>query len=165
MELLKLLSASEIFAQVISFLLLLFLLRVFFWKKMLGLLDARKERIAAGIKKIEDSQREVAKLKSDYETKLDEIEITAKARIQEALEQGRKITEEVRKKAHEEAQDIIENSRANIKFELGKAKEELKEQIIDLTIKATESIIQEKLTEEDDKKLVGDFLDRIDEIE
>jgi len=164
MELLKLLSASEIFAQVISFLLLLFLLRIFFWKKVLGLLDARKERIAQGLKRIEDSQREITQLKSDYEAKLDAIEVTAKARIQEAVEQGRKITEEVRKKAHEEAQDIIENSRANIKYELGKAKEELKEQIIDLTIKATESVIQEKLTEEDDKKLVGDFLDRLDKI-
>ncbi|MDD5595857.1 MAG: F0F1 ATP synthase subunit B [Candidatus Omnitrophica bacterium] len=164
MELLKLLSASEIFAQVVSFLLLLFLLRIFFWKKVLGILDARKERIADGLKRIEDSQAEVAKLKSDYEAKLGAIEVIVREKIQEATEQGRKITEEVRKKAYEEAQDIIENSRTNIKYELAKAREELKEQIIDLTIKATENLIQEKLTEEDDKKIVENFLEKIDKV-
>ena len=35
------LSTNELVAQVISFLILLFLLRIFAWKKMLGFLDQR----------------------------------------------------------------------------------------------------------------------------
>ena len=41
-ELLKLLSGSEIVAQIISFLLLFFLLRAFAWKRFLAVLDARR---------------------------------------------------------------------------------------------------------------------------
>jgi len=164
MELLKLLSANEIIAQVISFLLLLFLLRIFAWKKLLKLLDDRKNRIASEFKNIEDTKQEIAQLKAGYDAKLLNIDEIARVKIDEAVASGRDITDEIRKKAHEEAQEIINNAKRDIKYELDKAKEELKDKIIDLTMSATEIVIQEKLTGEDDKKLVKDFLDKVDEL-
>ena len=164
MEFLKLLSTNEIIAQVISFLLLLFLLRIFAWKKLLKLLDDRKEKIASEFKSIDDAKLEISKLKTDYEARISNIEETAKVKIEQALENGRKITEEVREKAHEEAQGIINSAKKDIKYELEKAKEELKDKIIDLTISAAEMVIQEKLTAEDDKKIVKDFLEKVDEL-
>ncbi len=165
MELLKMFSASEIVAQIISFLILLFLLRKFAWGKIQSVLDARKERIASELQRIEEVKRDVALLKSDYESKLNKIEDQARLKIQEAFSEGKRITEEIRKDAYRNAQDIIEQSRANVKYELVKAKQELKEKIIDLVITATESVIQDKLDEEDDKKLVREFLTRIDSAE
>ena len=164
MDLLKMLSTNEVIAQVISFLILLFLLRIFAWKKLLGLLDARKERIASEFKQIDDTRREVAKLKTDYEAKISSIEETAKAKIQEAIDEGKKITEEVRKEANQEAQDIINNAKKNIQYEISKAKEELKEKIVDLTISATENMIKEKLTEKQDRKIVEGFLESVDKL-
>jgi F-type H+-transporting ATPase subunit b len=164
MELLKLLNASEVVAQVVTFLLLLFLLRIFAWKKLLAVLDARKNRIASEFKKIEETKQEVAALRSDYQERLAKIEEIAGQKIEEALAQGKKITEEVRKKALEEAAEIIENAKVNIKYELAAAKEELKAKIVDLTISATQHIIREKLTSEDDNKLVEDFLKDVDQV-
>ncbi len=162
MELLKLLSTNEIIAQVISFLLLLFLLRIFAWKKLLKLLDERKNRIASEFKTIEDAKLEISNLKADYESKLSDIEKTAKLKIEEAITSGRDITDEIRKKANEEAQEIINNAKKDIRYELDKAKDELKDKIIDLTMSATEIVIQEKLTGEGDKRIVKDFLDKVD---
>ena len=165
MELLKLLSASEIAAQIISFLLLLFILRIFAWKPLLKLLDERKTRIAEGFKKIEDTQAELSALKAKYEEELGSIEQKAREKIQEAIQQGQKASEEIKQKAKQEANRIIESAKEDIKFEISRAKEELKDQIVDLTIKATEQIIQEKLTEKQDRKLIYDFLKGVDEIE
>ena len=158
------LSASEIAAQIIGFLLLLLLLRIFAWKKILGLLDERKARIASEFKNIEDTKNELSRLNSEYAAKMAKIEEAANRKIQEAIAEGRKITDEVRKKAHEEAQDIINNAKENIRHELSRAKEELKEQVIDLSIKATEAVIREKLTGEDDRKIINEFLEQIDEV-
>lgn len=162
MELLKLLSANEIVAQIASFLILLFLLRIFAWKKILQILDERKERIASGLKQIEDSKSEIARIKSDYEARMSEIEETANRKIQEAIAAGRQITEEVRKKACAEAEVIIDNAKQNVQSELFKAKEALKEEIVNITIKAASNIIEEKLTEEQDRKMVEDFIERIE---
>ena len=164
MGLLELISANEVVAQVISFLILLFLLRIFAWKKILKLLDERKEKILGEFKKIEDTKAEISGLKADYEVKLASINEITEKRIEEAVAEGRKITDEVRKEAQLNAQLIINDAKESIKYELSQAKEELKIKIVDLTIRAAENVIQEKLTEEGDKKLVEQFLDKIDEI-
>ncbi len=163
MGILKQLNASEIFAQIISFLILFFILRVFAWKRLLKLLDERKARIAADFAKIEQAKESVSQLKNDYQAKLDNIDQVALSKVHEAIAEGRKITDEVRKSAHLEAQEIIENARQNIRHELTKAKEELKDKVIDLTIKVAEDIIREKLTGGQDRKLVREFLDKVDE--
>jgi F-type H+-transporting ATPase subunit b len=164
MEILKFLSTSEIVAQVLSFLILLFIIKRFAWQKILFFLDTRKNRIAAEFKHIDDTKAEIAKLQVDYEAKLAAIEQAAQKIIQESVAQGKIVSEEARKKAQLDAQGIIENAKQSIKYELAKAKEELKEEVIDLTIRATENLIQQRLTADDDKKLVRDFLEGIDKI-
>ena len=90
MELLKLLSTNEIVAQVLGFLLLLILLRLFVWKTILDLLDQRKERIASEFRKIDESKAEIEKLKAEYDAKLAVIEDSANRKIQEALAEAKK---------------------------------------------------------------------------
>ncbi|MFA6079198.1 MAG: F0F1 ATP synthase subunit B [Candidatus Omnitrophota bacterium] len=165
MELLKMLSANEVVAQIVSFLLLLVLLRTFAWKKLLGSLDARRDKIVSEFKAIEDTKAEIAVLKEDYEKRIALSEQAARARIQDAIAEGKKITEDVKKKAELAAGSIIEKANENIKYELDKAKAELKDTMIDMTILATEKIIQEKLTGDGDRKLVEEFLKRVDKIE
>lgn len=163
MDLLKQLSTNEIVAQIISFLLLLFILRIFVWKKFLKLLDDRKEKIASEFKKIEEIQAGLAKTKAEYEKHLLSIEDLKRVKIQEGVREAGKLAEEIRKKAHEDSQRIIENARESVRFEVAKAKEEIREKIVELAIKAAEDVIEEKLTEEKDEKLVREFIKRIDE--
>lgn len=158
MEILKMLSASQVFAQAISFLLLLVLLRVFFWKKFLSLLDQRAARISKELRDIEDAKNDTARIQAEYEKKVSEIEGYARERIKEAVEQGRKANEEMRKKAHEQAQDIIENAKEGVKYELSQVREKLKDEIVDIAIRAAETVIREKFTEDDDRKIVEDFI-------
>jgi len=161
-ELLKMLSANEIFAQILSFFLLLFLLRHFAWKKILGLLDQRKEKISSQLKEIDDTKIQIAKLKADYESKIASIQEQVQARIKEAIEEGKKINAEIRKKAHEDAQDIITDARNQVKYELSKVQEQLKDKIVDIALGAAQSVIQERLTEDDDRKIVENFIKEIE---
>ncbi len=162
MDLLKQFSTSEIFAQIVGFLLLLFLLRAFAWKKLLKLLDDRRERIASEFKKIEDTQAEIAKLRAEYDKKLSDIDETSRTKIQEAMARAKQLAEEVRESSQRQARKILEKAEESIGIELAKAKEELKNKVIDLTINTTEKIIKEKLTEEKDRKLVSEFIEEID---
>lgn len=162
MELLSLLNAHEIVAQMISFLILLFILRLVAWKRVLAFLDSRKERIAGQLRDAENARLAAQEIKTDYESKLSKIDDEANRRIKQAVDEGRLLQDDLKKSAHLEAQRIIDDARVNIKYELSKVKEELKEHIIDLSIKAAESVIQEKLTEKEDRKLVKDFLDKVE---
>ncbi|HAH19787.1 MAG TPA: ATP synthase F0 subunit B [Candidatus Omnitrophica bacterium] len=156
------LDFQQVLTQAVGFLILLGLLKLFFWKPVISLLDQRKEKIAAEFKHIEDAKAELATLKAEYETRLASIEEIARQKIKEAVEEGKRITDELKSKAEEQARQIIESGRENIRQELLKTKQELKSHIVDLALRATESIILEKLTADHDKKLVEDFLDKID---
>ena len=162
MELLKLLSANEIIAQVINFLLLLILLRVFFWKRVLKLLDERRDRISSQLENIENTKKEVEKLKDDYQKELSAIEGMKKLKIQEGIEGGRKEASEIKREALLNAQKIMDSAESDIKQEIAKARDALKDEIVNLTISGVENVVGEKLTEEGDRKLVRDFLDNME---
>ena len=164
MDLLKSLSTSEIVAQIISFLLLMALLRVFAWKKLLKLLDDRRARIASEFKKIEDTQAAVERMRSDYDKKLADIEAESRAKIQEAINEGKQVSQEIRENARQEARAILDKAQENIENEIAKAKHELKEKIVELTIGTTEKLLKEKITGEKDKKLASDFLDELEKV-
>lgn len=164
MGLLKMLSASEIFAQVLSFFLLLFLLKLFAWKKILNLLDQRKEKIRSEFEKIENSKLEISKLKADYESKMLSIHEQAEVKIREAIEEGRKLNAQMRKQAHEDAQDIINDARKQVKHEISQVQEKLKDRIVDIALDAARNVIQEKLTEDGDRKIVEDFIKEMEDV-
>lgn len=134
------------------------------WKRLLRLLDERKERITSEFKAIEDAKRDVAGIKAAYDEKIALIGEEAKKRIHEAVNEGAKITESMRKKAQEEAEDIIESAKAAMKEDLAEAKVELREELVNITIKAAENIIEKKLTADEDRKIVENFLDKMDKI-
>lgn len=161
MGLLKLLNTNELIAQIICFLIFLAIMRVFLWKRFLGILDKRREAVSSEFKRIEESKEALSRIRSEYETKLAEIDIEAKEMILEASEMGRKAADQIIAKAEQDSGKLIEKAKANIKDELAKAKDELKDSVVDLTIQVAEKIIQEKLSEKSDRKLVEDFIDGI----
>ena len=158
MELLKLLNTNELVSQIACFLILLAILRVFLWKNFLGILDKRKEAISSEFKNIEETKELISNIKTEYAKKLTEIDIEAKMMMQAAMVEARKVAEEIRVKAERDGEKFLENTRANLKDEIAKAKEELKDKIVDLTIQIAEKVIQEKLSEASDRRLVEDFI-------
>ena len=164
MELLKLLDTSQIIAQIISFVILFFILRLFLWRRFLKVLDGRKEHIASELKKIEESKAEAAALKADYETRLEKIDRIAHARIEEAVLEGKRMASEIKNDADAQARKIIEKSEEALRAEFSRAREELRDQIVDITISAAEKVVEEKLTEKGDRKIVEDFLNRLDKM-
>ena len=162
MELLKMLSANEIVAQILCFLLLFAVLRVVLWRKFLDILDARKARIAGEFAAAEAMRDTLAAAKADYESRIANIDEEAKARTLEAVELGRKLAEKIRVKAEADSDKIISSAKESVRAEIAKAKEEIKDSVVDLAISAAQEVISERLSEEGDRKIVEDYLSRID---
>jgi F-type H+-transporting ATPase subunit b len=164
MELLKLLNANEVIVQVLTFLILFFLLRRFFWKKFLKVLDDRKERISSEFKNIETQKAQIEDMHNEYLKKIKAIEDSQKARIQEAIKEGQRLTEELKKKAEDGSARIVENARNEARSEFAKAKEALKGEVTDLVLDATTRLLEEKVSAEKDKQFVREFIDELDKV-
>lgn len=149
-------------AQVVGFLLLLFLLHRFAWGKISNFLQARQHGIQSTISKIEKDQKDLESRIRDYEQKVAEIEKLAdrikQQQVQEALEQRRVVLEE----AQRQATELIEKARRDIEIEKDKAILDLKRQIVQLTLAATERILDQTVDEKVHGSLVEQYLVELD---
>lgn len=164
MEVFKMLNVGQLVAQIANFLLLFFLLKFFVWKKVLVLLDERREGVVRDRSTIDATLAQTQALKVDYEAKLAAVDAEARLRVEEAIKDGKRTAQEIKKEAQLGAHKILQTAREQTRHELARAKEDLKDEIVDLVLKTTEHVIEEKLTPEEDRKIAQSFLDKIGKV-
>ena len=156
------LDVQQIISQALSFLILLWILRRFAWKPLLDVLDARRARIAQEFHQAAQTKAELARLQEDYGRRLAMIEDEARAKIQQAVLEGKRIATEMQEQARAQGYELLAKSKETVELELAKAKVTLRDQLAALTVGAVERILREKLDAEKDKRLVTAVLDELE---
>jgi F-type H+-transporting ATPase subunit b len=159
------LELGQVITQIIGFLLALFILKRFAWKPLLGILEERRSKIKSEYDKIDEEKNIVKGLSSDYEAKLKDIEGLARQKILEASKEGQQMSNQIKENARKDALEIMSRSKEDIQRELEKAKVQLKNELVDLSLRAAEKIIREKLDAEKDRMLISDFIQGLEKIE
>jgi F-type H+-transporting ATPase subunit b len=157
----NLIDPKQVITQIIGFLLLVWLLRQFAWGPLLGMLEARRQKIAGEFQEADRRKAEAAELKARYEADLRGIEAQARQRLNEAMAEGQKIADEIKVQAHAEAQRRLERATEEIARENEKAKEILKERMIALSLRAAEKILRQKLDDSTQRRLATEFVDEV----
>ncbi len=139
-----------IFWMTVSFLILLFLLRKFAWAPILLALKQREDSIDDALKMAEKAREEMAQLKSKNDELLKEARADREILMKEARAARDQMIEDAKAKAVIEGQRILEMANENAAREISAAKEDLKNQLAEFSLKIAEQILKEKLS--DDKK-------------
>ena len=156
------LELQQILSQAISFLLLLFVLRKFAWKPVLTLLDERQARIKRDLEEAEKQKTEMVRLKEDYSVRIAKIEEEARAKIQQSVNDGKRIAMEIQEEARAASQDIVAKSKETVELEIAKAKVTLRNEVIGMAMRSVERILDQKLDDKTDKRLVDSALDELE---
>jgi len=151
--------------QMVNFLLLLYLLYRFCYKPILGFLDARSQEVKDTLDGADQTKQEAEGLFERYKEKMDGSEEESADIIRNAVNEGDQQKREIIAAAKEEARTMVEDAKQDILREQRKAIKELREETINLSLMAASRIIQHKLTEEDDRKLVTRFIDDLEELD
>ena len=154
---------QQILSQVLSFLILLWILRRFVWRPLLTILDQRRAHIEEELRQAAQRKAELAQLQEDYTRRIATIEGEARAKIQQAILEGKRIAIEIQEQAREQAQSIFEKSKETMELELAKAKVVLRDQVAAMTVEATQQILRRKLDEKTDRQLVDDVLAELEQ--
>ena len=157
----QLIDVRQVLTQILGFLLLVWILRQTAWGPLLGMLEARRQKIAGEFQEAERRKAEAAELKVRYEGELKGIEVQARQRLLDAIAEGEKVAAEIRAQAQVEAQRRLERATEEIERENEKAKEILKERIIALSLGAAEKILRENLDEATQRRLATEFVDEV----
>lgn len=156
-------TLEELSIQVVGFLILFVILKNIAWRPLLKMLDERRAHIEAELQRLAQHEAELARLQTDYHQRLAKIEEEARAKIQQAILDGKRIALEIQEEARAQGATILTKSKEAVELELAKAKVTLRDQIAELTLEAVERIVRKKLDANTDRRLVEEVLDELDQ--
>jgi len=148
-----------LFWMLVSFSIVLFLLRKYAWKPILDGLSSREESIANALNEAEKAKAEMAALTADNEALLKQARIERDNILKEAREMRDQMISDAKGQAKVEADKMVSSAREAIQNEKQAAITELKNQVALLSIEIAEKVIKSELSDSDKQKaLVGDLL-------
>ncbi|MFN4110695.1 MAG: F0F1 ATP synthase subunit B [Ignavibacteria bacterium] len=150
-----------IFWTIVTFLILLFILKKTAWKPILQALKEREDNIRASLEKAEQARKEAEEILEKNRKNLSEAEEQVKKIIEEGREYASKLRNEIISRANVEAQKMLENAKQEIENKKQEALTELKGIVADLSIQAAEKILEETLDKEKHKKLVEKLIQNL----
>ena len=149
-----------IFWTLITFLALLFILKKFAWKPILGAVSEREQGIRDALASAAEARKEMEDLQADNERILKEARVEREAMLKEARELKNKMIDDAKQDAKLEAGKLITQAQAAIEVEKKAAISDLRSQVAKISISIAEKVVREELSNtERQEKLVESMLD------
>jgi F-type H+-transporting ATPase subunit b len=150
------------FWMLLTFLIILFLLKKFAWKPILGMIHEREKGIESALKKADEAFENMRELKASNEKILAEARNERDNLLKEARDTKEAIIAEAKTKAKTEGDRMIAQARETINAEKMAAIAELKNQVATLSIDIAEKILKEHLSsDEKQKTLVNNLVKEV----
>ena len=144
--------------QIINFLLILYLLNRFLFKRVLALLDERQEKIAKGLEDAEAAARDRELARAERDAALDEARKEAQTMIARATKIAEDSRAEIVAAARAEAEKVAAKATAEITAEKERAISELRGQVADLALQAAGKLVGSEMNAATQRRLVEEFL-------
>jgi len=141
-------SVGLFFWQTLLFLTLLFLLRKFAWKPILGAVNSREESIKKALDSAKEAEEKMASITAKNEEFLKQAREERAVILREAKDAKDAIVAEAKGVAQKEADRILVSANEQIAIERMKAVTELKNQVGKLSLEIAEKILTAELDDE-----------------
>ncbi len=157
------LSLGYVLVQIISFLVMVVILRAWAYTPILKMLEDRRNRIAQGL----EDARVAAEARANAEKEAEEVLIKAQqdvaARVREATQHAEEATREIKVEAEKDAAEIRQAAKAEAEQAKNQALGELRGQVAALAIAAAQKLIGEALDEKRQHALIEEFFSGVKE--
>ena len=154
---------QQIVSQALSFLILLWLLRRFAWRPLLGVLDDRKRHIEEALQQAAQSREDVTRLQEEYTARLADIDAEARQKIQQAVLDAKRIAMEVQEQSRAQGNTILAKAKDTATLEVAKAKVTLRDQLVEMTVEAVGRVLKRTLDAKQDRQLVDQVVDELEQ--
>jgi F-type H+-transporting ATPase subunit b len=140
-------------SQVISFCIIAFLLHRFAYRRILRILEERRQTIAQSLANAEKIKQELASAQGKSQEILNQANLQANKQIEEARAVAAKVQEQETQKAIATANQIVAKAKEASEAELVRMKAELRKELVRLVAETTAKVSGKVLTIEDQKRL------------
>ena len=152
-----------LFWSVITFLLLLAVLKKVAWGPIISALESREEEIKNALSAAEKAREEAEKVSSDYEQSMKDAQVKAQEIISDSKAAAEKVKADIEKTAEEKAESMLANAKEHINAEKENAIKDIRDIAIDLSIDIASKVIEKNIDSEENRRLVEEAMNNIGE--
>ena len=146
----------------VVFFISFFVLRKSVFPAIRGALDARAKTINDSIDAAEHQRREADELLKEYRERLKEARGQAEQIVSRARQTAETHEREASAAAKASREQMMEQTRRDIEAETRRAIQEIRREVADLTVMATEKVTRKVLTEDDQRRLIDEAMSELD---
>jgi len=146
----------------IAFGITLWILRRLAFPKIGEALDRRQRAIAESIDAAERTRQDADALLADYRQRLTDARAQADEIVAKAERAGEVAKEESLAAARTQREELLEQTKRDVEAETRRAIQEIRREVADLTVMATEKVTRKTLDEADQRRLVEEALGELD---
>jgi F-type H+-transporting ATPase subunit b len=146
----------------LAFITALLVLRKYAFPAISDALEKRQRLIEESIDSAQRTKQEAEELLAEYRERLKEARAQAEEIVLRARKAGEVHERESLDQARQTREELLEQTRRDIEAETRRAIQEIRREVADLTVAATERVTRKTLTEADQRRLVEEALSELD---
>jgi F-type H+-transporting ATPase subunit b len=146
----------------IAFVITLVILRKAAFPRIADALDRRRRAIEESIDTAERTRVEADKILSEYRERLREAREQSEDIVGRARKAADRLEDEAKADAARTREELMERTRRDIESETRRAIDQIRREVADLTILATEKVARKSIDDEDHRRLIEEALDEFD---
>ena len=143
---------------VITFVVVLIVLRLTAWKPLMQALEARQQSIEGAIEEARRVKTEAEKLFTKYESMMDHAKDESRSILEESRRDGAKVQEQIRERALKEAQEFKDRAHREIELAKDRAVKEIWDQAASLSTELASRILGRTVDSSDQERLVRELV-------
>lgn len=141
-------------AQIVNFVILIFILQRFLYKPILRVLEERKNKIAASLKQAEEIQKRFEESTTKQEEILDQARKEATTFIQTAKEEAKLLSDQLQNETKKSIDETVKRTQQSLELDNQKMILEARNQIVEMVAIATEKVVGKALKDSDKERLI-----------
>ena len=149
---------ATIIAQVLNFLILVAILRALAYEPVAKMLKQRSDKIQNSLDQAAADRKAAEQTLAQYKNQLADANKRAQEIVDRAELTARQERDSLVAETKREIERMKQNAQAEIQNERNRAFEEMKAEIVTLSLQAAEKIVAKNLSSKENDKLVDDFI-------
>ena len=145
----------------LTFFVLLFILRWKAWGPLMNALDARAKQIEESLSKAEKVSAAAEQQAEKNEEVLNQAREEAQGIISQARNAGEKLKLKLETDGQSKYETILQKAKDDINSEKEKAMSQIKTMVVEITMAASEKVLKRNLNDNDNKRLIEETVDQL----
>jgi F-type H+-transporting ATPase subunit b len=151
-------NLPTLLTQIVTFVILLVLLRLVAYKPLMRMLDERSKRIKDSLEQAESVKQQSARAEDELKKQIDQASREGQDRIARAIKAGEEVKQKAEEDAKKDAEKLLTRARQEIQQERDEAIEGVRREFADLTVLAAGKVIEKSLDKEEHRELIDKVL-------